>query len=75
MLSAGGVTAAGVRVLSEAAVTAMTTDQVGPIDDEGGGWGLGLGVRRVDEPVAGTPGVTAGTAGWAVPGGPTRCPG
>ena len=60
MLRAGGVTAAGVRVLSEAAVTAMTTDRVGPIDDEGGGWGLGLGVRCVDEPG----GRHAGSYGW-----------
>ena len=60
MLSAGGVTAAGVRVLSEAAVTAMTTDRVGPIDDEGGGWGLGLGVRCVDEPGR----RHAGSYGW-----------
>lgn len=50
MLSAGGVTGAGDRVLSEAAVSAMTTERVGSIDHEGGGWGLGLGVRRVDEP-------------------------
>ena len=38
----------------------MTTDQVGPVDDEGGGWGLGIGVRRTDEPG----GRHAGSRGW-----------
>jgi CubicO group peptidase (beta-lactamase class C family) len=38
----------------------MTTDQVGPVDDEGGGWGLGIGVRRTDEPG----GRSAGSYGW-----------
>ena len=50
MLAAGGVAGDGTRVLSEAAVRAMTTDQVGPIDPDGGGWGLGVGVRVADEP-------------------------
>lgn len=60
MLRSGGLAADGHRVLSSAAVTAMTTDRVGPIDDEGGGWGLGIGVRRVDEPG----GRHAGSYGW-----------
>ena len=60
MLSANGTTAHGGRVLSQAAVRAMTTDQVGQIDDEGGGWGLGLGVRVVDEPGR----RHAGSYGW-----------
>jgi CubicO group peptidase (beta-lactamase class C family) len=60
MLTAGGATADGRRVLSEAAVQAMTTDRVGPIDDEGGGWGLGLGVRLIDEPGR----RHAGSYGW-----------
>ncbi|MGY1886393.1 serine hydrolase domain-containing protein [Blastococcus sp. SYSU DS0753] len=50
----------GTRVLSEGAVRAMTTDQVGPVDDEGGGWGLGIGVRRTDE----ADGRHAGSYGW-----------
>ncbi|TKJ24517.1 serine hydrolase domain-containing protein [Blastococcus sp. CCUG 61487] len=60
MLAAGGRAADGRRVMSEAAVRAMTTDQVGPVDDEGGGWGLGIGVRRTDEPG----GRHAGSYGW-----------
>ncbi len=60
MLAAGGVTGDGTRVLSEAAVGAMTTDQVGPVDPAGGGWGLGLGVRVADAP----DGRHAGTYGW-----------
>ena len=60
MLSAGGAADDGRRVLSEAAVKAMTTDQVGPIDGEGGGWGLGLGVRVSDEPGR----RHAGSYGW-----------
>ncbi len=38
----------------------MLTEQTGPVDDEGGGWGLGLGVRREDEPG----GRHAGSYGW-----------
>ncbi len=38
------------RVLSAEAVRAMTTSRVCPIDAEGSGWGLGLGVREGDEP-------------------------
>jgi CubicO group peptidase (beta-lactamase class C family) len=60
MLSAGGVATDGRRVLSAAAVTAMTTDQIGPVDEEGGGWGLGMGVRRIDEPGR----RHAGSYGW-----------
>ncbi|SFL26028.1 serine hydrolase domain-containing protein [Geodermatophilus ruber] len=60
MLSAGGRTPGGSRVLSEAAVRAMTTDQVGAVDDEGGGWGLGIGVRIAAAP----DGRSAGTYGW-----------
>jgi CubicO group peptidase (beta-lactamase class C family) len=59
-LSAGGRTPSGDRVLREETVRAMTTEQVGPIDDEGGGWGLGIGVRRTDEPA----GRHAGSYGW-----------
>ncbi|TYP89768.1 serine hydrolase domain-containing protein [Blastococcus xanthinilyticus] len=60
VLRSGGCAADGTRVLGEAAVRAMTTEQVGPVDDEGGGWGLGLGVRRTDEPG----GRHAGSYGW-----------
>ena len=61
MLRAAGRAPSGTgRVLSEAAVRAMTTGQAGPVDDEGGGWGLGIGVRRADEPA----GRRAGSYGW-----------
>jgi CubicO group peptidase (beta-lactamase class C family) len=60
MLRAGGRAPDGRRVLREATVAAMLTEQVGPVDDEGGGWGLGLGVRRTDEPG----GRSAGSYGW-----------
>ncbi|WP_158544511.1 serine hydrolase [Blastococcus sp. TBT05-19] len=60
MLADGGRAPDGSRVLTEAAVSAMTTEQVGPVDDEGGGWGLGIGVRRTDEPG----GRHAGSYGW-----------
>jgi CubicO group peptidase (beta-lactamase class C family) len=60
MLRAGGTGPDGSRVLSAGAVRAMTTEQVGPVDDEGGGWGLGLGVRITDEPG----GRHAGSYGW-----------
>ncbi len=59
MLAAGGV-AGERRILSASAVRAMTTPQVGPIDDDGMGWGLGMGVRERDE--AG--GRHAGSYGW-----------
>ncbi len=59
MLAAGGV-AGERRILSAAAVRAMTTTQVGPIDDAGMGWGLGMGVRERDEPG----GRHAGSYGW-----------
>ncbi|MGY1737190.1 serine hydrolase domain-containing protein [Geodermatophilus sp. SYSU D00684] len=52
--------AGGEPVLREPTVRAMLTEQAGPVDDEGGGWGLGLGVRRTDE--AG--GRHAGSFGW-----------
>ncbi|MGY1753159.1 serine hydrolase domain-containing protein [Blastococcus sp. SYSU D01042] len=60
MLQTGGRAPDGSPVLTEASVRAMTTEQVGPVDDEGGGWGLGLGVRRTDEPG----GRHAGSYGW-----------
>ena len=60
MLRAGGVAADGTRVLSEDAVRAMITDQVGQIDPDGTGWGLGVGVRVTDEPG----GRHAGSYGW-----------
>ncbi|MGY1834116.1 serine hydrolase domain-containing protein [Blastococcus sp. SYSU DS0510] len=59
-LGDGGRCGEDARVLSEAAVRDMTTEQVGPVDDEGGGWGLGVGVRRTDEPG----GRHAGSYGW-----------
>jgi CubicO group peptidase (beta-lactamase class C family) len=59
MLRAGGVSN-GRRVLTPEAVRAMTRVQVPQIDDEGGGWGLGLGVRRADEPNR----RHAGSYGW-----------
>jgi CubicO group peptidase (beta-lactamase class C family) len=52
--------AGGEPVLHEDTVAAMLTEQAGPVDDEGGGWGLGLGVRRADEPG----GRHAGSFGW-----------
>ncbi|MGY1778866.1 serine hydrolase domain-containing protein [Geodermatophilus sp. SYSU D01036] len=52
--------AGGEPVLREPTVRAMLTEQAGPVDDEGGGWGLGLGVRRTDEPG----GRHAGSFGW-----------
>ena len=61
MLVAGGRTPDGGRVLREATVAAMLTEQAGPIDAEGGGWGLGIGVRRTDEPG----GRHTGSYGWA----------
>ena len=50
----------GGPVLRPDTVRAMLTEQAGPVDDEGGGWGLGLGVRRTDEPG----GRHAGSFGW-----------
>jgi CubicO group peptidase (beta-lactamase class C family) len=60
MLSAGGRAPDGRQVLAPGTVAAMLTEQVGPVDDEGGGWGLGIGVRRADEPA----GRSAGSFGW-----------
>ncbi|MGY1669631.1 serine hydrolase domain-containing protein [Geodermatophilus sp. SYSU D00710] len=60
MLLAGGRTPSGQRVLAEHTVAAMLTEQAGPVDAEGGGWGLGIGVRREDEPR----GRHAGSFGW-----------
>jgi CubicO group peptidase (beta-lactamase class C family) len=58
-LSAGGIAGDGSRVLSGDAVRAMTTGRI-PTDEDGGGWGLGLGVRLADEPG----GRHAGSYGW-----------
>ncbi|MGY1742443.1 MULTISPECIES: serine hydrolase domain-containing protein [unclassified Blastococcus] len=60
MLGAGGCAADGRRVLAAGTVAAMLTEQAGPVDDEGGGWGLGIGVRRADE----SGGRSAGSYGW-----------
>lgn len=60
MLQTGGRAPDGSRVLAEETVRAMLTEQVGPVDDEGGGWGLGLGVRITDE----SGGRHAGSYGW-----------
>lgn len=60
MLQTGGRAPDGGRVLTEESVRAMTTEQVGPVDAEGGGWGLGIGVRITDEPG----GRHAGSYGW-----------
>ncbi len=60
MLQTGGRSPDGGPVLTEESVRAMTTEQVGPVDDEGGGWGLGIGVRITDEPG----GRHAGSYGW-----------
>jgi CubicO group peptidase (beta-lactamase class C family) len=60
MLRRGGRAPDGRPVLAGATVAAMLTEQVGPVDDEGGGWGLGLGVRRTAEPA----GRSAGSYGW-----------
>ena len=59
MIAARGV-AGEHRILSEGAVRAMTTARVGPIDADGAGWGLGIGVRERDEPG----GRHAGSYGW-----------
>lgn len=59
MVAAGGVFA-GRRVLSTRAVSEMTTSRVGPVDADGMGWGLGIGVRERDEPG----GRHAGSYGW-----------
>ncbi len=59
MLRTGGL-AGDRRVLSAESVRAMTTSRVGPIDLEGSGWGLGIGVRVQDEPG----GRHAGSYGW-----------
>ena len=69
MLLAGGLGPAGRRVISRAAVTAMTTDQLTPAQKEAGlvdstfrgrGWGFGVSVvtRRTD--IAGS----VGAYGW-----------
>lgn len=63
MLRAGG-TLDGQRVLSADAVRAMTTVHVPAIDGEGGGWGLGLGVRTEDERRGATVRRHSGTYGW-----------
>ena len=60
MVAAGGVTADGHRLLSERVVQDMLTAHVGDLDGEGGGWGLGTGVRISDE----TGGRHAGSYGW-----------
>jgi CubicO group peptidase (beta-lactamase class C family) len=60
MLRRGGRAPDGRPVIREATVAEMLTEQVGPVDDEGGGWGLGLGVRRTDE----QGGRSAGSYGW-----------
>lgn len=63
MLRAGGIVD-GHRVLSEDAFRAMTAVQVPQVDDEGGGWGLGLGVRAEDDHRGGAVRRHAGTYGW-----------
>lgn len=59
-LLAGGVTPGGRRLLSSALVTEATRSRIGPIDDEGAGWGLGIGVRHAATP----DGRSAGSFGW-----------
>lgn len=65
MLRAGGHFG-GNRILSEDAVRAMTTAHVPVVDGEGGGWGLGLGVRNEDERRGDAAAVRrhAGSYGW-----------
>lgn len=60
MLQHGGRAPDVSAVLSGDSLRAMTREQVGPVDDEGGGWGLGIGVRITDEPG----GRHAGSYGW-----------
>ena len=74
MLAAGGV-AGERRMLSAAAVRAMTTARVGPIDDEGMGWDSGSACVSGTNPAVVMPAATAGTAASERRGGPTRCPG
>ena len=62
-LRAGG-TFAGKRILSKDAVRAMTTVHVPAVDGEGGGWGLGLGVRNEDEHHGDAVRRHAGSYGW-----------
>lgn len=59
-LLAGGVAPDGRRVLSRDVVAEATRSRIGPIDDHGTGWGLGMGVRHT----ATTDGRSAGSFGW-----------
>ncbi|WP_166442024.1 serine hydrolase domain-containing protein [Nakamurella flava] len=59
-LLAGGVTPDGRRVLSTGVVAAATRSRIGPIDQDGAGWGLGMGVRHSATP----DGRSAGSFGW-----------
>ena len=59
MLLDGGRTRAGAQVLAPETVAAMTTSRVS-LGDDGGGWGLGLGVDSTDQP----DGRHAGSYGW-----------
>jgi CubicO group peptidase (beta-lactamase class C family) len=71
MLLEGGRTAAGTPVLQPATVAAMTTARV-PLGEDGGGWGLGLGVDLTDQPDGRHPGAYGwdgglGTSWWNDP--------
>lgn len=59
-LLAGGVTPSGRRVLTAGVVAQATRSRIGPIDEDGTGWGLGLGVRHTAAP----DGRSAGSFGW-----------
>ena len=59
MLLDGGVPAAGAQILAPTTMRAMTTARV-PLGEDGGGWGLGLGVDMTDQP----DGRHAGAYGW-----------
>jgi CubicO group peptidase (beta-lactamase class C family) len=59
MLLDGGRARDGATVLAPTTVEAMTTARI-PLGDDGGGWGLGLGVDLADQP----DGRHAGAYGW-----------
>jgi CubicO group peptidase (beta-lactamase class C family) len=67
----GGRTASGTSVLEPATVAVMTTARV-PLGEDGGGWGLGLGVDMADQPDGRHPGAYGwdgglGTSWWNDP--------
>jgi CubicO group peptidase (beta-lactamase class C family) len=71
MLLDGGRSASGATVLEPGTVTEMTTARV-PLGEDGGGWGLGLGVDTTHQPDGRHPGAYGwdgglGTSWWNDP--------